>query len=40
MAATRPIGVVVHGDGEHGPVFAREPVRTMDYDGTAVEVAF
>ena len=40
MARQRRIGVVVHGDGTAGPVFAREADRWIDYDGTAVELAF
>ena len=39
MATTRRIGIVVH-DGEPGAVFAREPARTLSYDGTAAELAF
>jgi alpha-D-xyloside xylohydrolase len=39
MAATRRIGVVVHDGSGSGPVFAAEPVRWVDYDGAAVEVA-
>jgi len=35
MAATRRIGVVVHGDGG-GPVFAREPTRWLTYSGAPV----
>ena len=38
MAAVRRIGVVVHGDGTAGPVFAREPERWLDYDGAAIEL--
>jgi len=40
MARERRIGVVVHGDGSAGPVFAREATRWIDYDGTTVELAF
>jgi len=40
MAAVRRIGVVVHDGGASGPVFAAEPVRWVDYDGTATELAF
>jgi alpha-D-xyloside xylohydrolase len=40
MAPTRRIGVVVHGDGANGPVFARDPARWLSYDGTAVELDF
>jgi hypothetical protein len=40
MAATRRVGVVVHGDGAAGPVFEREPAKWTEYDGTAVELAF
>jgi alpha-D-xyloside xylohydrolase len=40
MAATRRIGVVVHDGTASGPVFAAEPVRWVDYDGAAVELAF
>jgi alpha-D-xyloside xylohydrolase len=38
MAATRKIGVVVHGDVAEGPAFEREPADWLDYDGTAVEL--
>ena len=40
MAATRRIGIVIHGDGAQGPVFDREPDRWIDYDGTALELGF
>ncbi|MBO9519872.1 MAG: DUF5110 domain-containing protein [Porphyrobacter sp.] len=40
MANTRRIGVVVHGDGQSGPVFAREAARWVTYDGAAMELAF
>ncbi|KRA80591.1 alpha-xylosidase [Altererythrobacter sp. Root672] len=40
MAATRRVGVVVHGDGRVGAVFAREPSRWVEYDGTATELEF
>ena len=37
MAATRRIGVVVHGNGG-GPVFEQAPERWIDYSGEAVEL--
>ena len=37
MAATRRIGVVVHGNGA-GPVFEQAPERWIDYSGEAVEL--
>jgi alpha-D-xyloside xylohydrolase len=40
MAATRRIGVVVHDGTAGAPVFAAEPARWIDYDGTAIELAF
>jgi alpha-D-xyloside xylohydrolase len=40
MAALRRIGVVIQGDGESGSVFVREPLRWVDYDGTATEFEF
>jgi alpha-D-xyloside xylohydrolase len=40
MAPNRHVGIVVHGDGEQGPVFTREPARWVDYDGAVAEVAF
>ena len=38
MATMRRIGVVVQGEGVEGPVFAREPARWIEYDGTPVEL--
>jgi hypothetical protein len=32
--------VVVHDGAASGPVFAAEPVRWVDYEGTATELAF
>jgi alpha-D-xyloside xylohydrolase len=40
MAATRRIDVVVNDDRQPGPVFAREPARAVDYDGSAVTLGF
>lgn len=40
MAATRRIGVVIHGDGTEGAVFDRQPDRWIDYDGTALELTY
>ena len=40
MAPTRRIGIVIHGDGTEGAVFDRQPDRWVDYEGTAVEIAY
>lgn len=40
MAASRRIGVVVHDGGGASAVFAREPERWVEYDGSAVELGF
>src|SRR5688572_9020711 len=40
MTVSRRIGVVLHEGADIGSVFAAEPARWVDYDGTAVELTF